>query len=170
MEGLERGADAYLTKPFDERELILRIQNLVEQRNNLRELYLQKSGLSTSNEHFPISNPSDKMEVENVFLEKIQTVLESQLDNPNFSMVDLGKAIGLSQTQLNRKLLALTGLPPVKLMRSMRLKKAKELLISTSLTISEVAYQVGFTDPGYFSKTFKSEMKISPKEYRQNMR
>lgn len=169
MEGLKSGADAYLTKPFDEKELLLRIHNLIEQRNQMRAYYILESGLGENSNPISKVSSASKSEGEHIFLDKIKQIIESQIENPKFSVSSLSKEIGLSHTQLHRKLVALTGQPPIKLMKSMRMKKAKELLISTSLTISEIAYQIGFTDPSYFSKSFKSETGTSPKDYRQNM-
>lgn len=169
IQGLKSGADAYLIKPFDEQELLIRINNLLENRANLRTFYLQESGMSTvsSAAKSNLSNPDHKVESE--FLEKVKTLMENQIDNPDFNIVYLCKAIGLSNTQLHRKLVALTGQPPIKLMRAIKMNKAKELLITSSLSISEIAFNTGFTDPSYFSKTFKAETGHSPKRYRQKM-
>ena len=169
LKGLKSGADAYLIKPFDEQELLVRINNLLENRTNLRTFYLQNSGISDTTPTFK-SRPSNiNHKVESEFLNKVKTLMENQVDNPDFNIVFLCKAVGLSNTQLHRKLVALTGQPPIKLMRAIKMNKAKELLISSSLSISEIAFQTGFTDPSYFSKTFKSETGHSPKKYRQKM-
>jgi len=155
LEGLDSGADAYLTKPFDEQELLLRIRNLLDHQENLRTYYLQKSGLADEE---PKASPSKVNEQEDLFLKKVKSVLEDQINNPQFSISLLAQKIGLSNTQLHRKVVALTGQPPVKLLKNMRINEAKKLLLTTTLSISEVAYQVGFSDPSYFSKTFHSAL------------
>ena len=106
---------------------------------------------------------------EDAFLKKVKDIMQNHLSDPQFSITQLAQKIALSNTQLHRKVVALTGQPPIKLMKTMRINKAKELLLTTTSTISEVAYQVGFSDPSYFSKTFKSAQGLSPKDYRQKM-
>ncbi|MEM6806473.1 MAG: ATP-binding protein, partial [Bacteroidota bacterium] len=163
LEGLDKGADAYLTKPFDEEEIIIRIQTLVNQRKELRKIYLQQVGLTESQlSNLPLPQPLENG-TDNKFLQKVKLIITGQLGNSAFSIKDLAKEIGLSHTQLHRKLVALTGQPPVKLMNGLRLKKAKELLLISDLSISEIAYETGHTDPIYFSKTFKSKYGLSPK-------
>ena len=161
--------NAYLTIPFKKQELLSCIEHLIHQKNTLKTFCLPKENSLESKASMLSSISTHTQKTENDFLEKVKKLMESQISNSDFSIAFLSKSVGLSHTQLNRKLVALTGQPPVKLMRSIRLNKAKELLTSTSLTISEIAYQTGFSDPSYFSKTFKSETGLSPKKYRQKM-
>lgn len=161
IEGLKTGADDYLVKPFDGDELIARIQNLIEQRQKLRELYSKKI----------ISIKPDKVEVqsqESVFLEKIRTAIDENLDNEMFGVVGLANAVNMSRSQLHRKLKALTGDAPNELIRNFRLERARELLQKNAGNITEVAFMTGFSSPAYFSKCFNDRYGFSPTEIKKN--
>ena len=169
-EGLLSGADAYLTKPFDDQELDIRLEKLVESRRRLQAYYLQKTGMDNTTEAESDSDLPETLVVnkhDRQFLEKVQDIIKQHLEDPQFNISFLSKETGLSHTQLHRKMVALVGLPPVKFVRRVRLNEACRLLLESSRNITEVAYAVGFSDPAYFSKTFKSEIGSSPKEYRQ---
>jgi len=167
LDGLESGADAYLTKPFDEQELLLRIRNLLEHQKSMRAHYLKNTDPKDSK----FDNSSQEtVSLEDVFMVKVKEIIQKELNNPDFNISALAQMIGISNTQLHRKVVALTGIPPIKLMKAMRLSEAKKLLLTTSITISEVAYKVGYNDPSYFSKTFKTDSGFSPKVYRQKMK
>ena len=101
---------------------------------------------------------------EDAFLKKFHTFIDSNMTDSDLSVETIGAELGLSRVQLYRKVKALTGLSPVELLRKARLQKAKELIKGTDKTISEVAYEVGFTAPSYFTKCFKEEFGISPSD------
>ncbi len=154
LAGLERGADAYLAKPFDKKELKLRLQKLVELRQKLQARYAQ----------FVLPAPSEEKEVhiEDAFLTKINSIIEANLAEAEFGVNELCREAGLSQSQLFRKLKALTGKSSVAYLRSLRLHRAKDLLEKGELNVSEVAYRVGFNDPLYFSRVFSQEFGYPP--------
>ncbi len=162
IEGLKTGADDYLVKPFDGDELIARIQNLIEQRQKLRELYSKKI----------ISITPDKVEVpsqEKVFLEKIRTAIDENLDNEMFGVVDLANVVNMSRSQLHRKLKALTGEAPNELIRNFRLERALDLLQKAAGNVTEVAFMTGFSSPAYFSKCFNDRYGFSPTEVKNKI-
>lgn len=154
LEGLRRGADAYLAKPFDRKELMIRLEKLLELRRQLRLRYSQ--GV------LPAPTPDIDLRIEDAFLGKVREAVIAQLDNTRFGVSELCLTLGISQPQLYRKIKALTGKSIAAHIRSIRLLRGYELLQSTDLNISEVAYAVGFTDPNYFSKSFVKEFGFLP--------
>jgi DNA-binding response OmpR family regulator len=157
LHGLDTGADSWLVKPFDSWELVVQVRNLIEQRRRLRERFsapivLKPSELGVT--------PMDE-----AFLEKVLAVVQANLAEPDFDVVRLGREVGLSRSQLHRKLRALTNQSPTLLIRSIRLQRAAELLQQKSGSIAEVAYGVGFSSQAYFAKCFREELGCSPKEY-----
>ncbi len=157
LAGLQTGADDYLPKPFDAAELTVRGANLIDQRRRLQEHYRQ--ALS------PFA--AAKVEAESMdalFLHRVREVVESCMDDEGFSVVELGAQIGMSRSQLHRKLSALTGYSPNEVIRNMRLERAKLLLEKKAATASEAAFMCGFSSPGYFSKCFKDYFGIMPSE------
>lgn len=164
--GLKRGADAYLSKPFHKEELLVVLEKLVELRKKLQEKYGKASPIP---DPFPIHR--DKLslipDLEDAFLIKIGQIMEEHLEEAEFSVAELCHAVGFSQPQLYRKIKALTGQSIVAWMRSFRLHKALILLQTTSLNVSEIAYQVGFSDPAYFSRAFSEEFGEPPGNFRK---
>ncbi|MDO8366983.1 MAG: ATP-binding protein [Saprospiraceae bacterium] len=156
--GLRMGADAYLMKPFNKEELFVRLEKLLELRRVLQNKYARWEAVSMT------EVPST---LEDSFLRKLRFVVEEHLDDPNFDVPQLCQAAHLSNMQVNRKLKALTDKTPSRFIRSVRLHKAKELLQSTELNISEIAYEVGFSDPNYFSRSFSEEFGVPPMSFRK---
>lgn len=165
IEGYQHGADAYITKPFDHRMLLVRVENLLKNREKLKTAW--KQGVSTVLESTTSSSSSsqDKAELsqrDTAFLSRLKTIIEKHLTDGDFGVEQVGSEIGLSRVQLYRKVKAITGLSPVEMLRKMRLEKARELLLTTDKTISEAAYEAGFSAPSYFTKCFKEEFGILP--------
>jgi signal transduction histidine kinase/ligand-binding sensor domain-containing protein/DNA-binding response OmpR family regulator len=156
-EGLETGADAYVTKPFNFEILELRIKNLIEQRNKLRQLYQKNFDLQPT--EIAITSLDDK------FLKKIKQITEDNMDDPNFSVEKLSSEFGISRAHLYNKLVALTGKTPIEFIRILRIRRSAQLLEKSQLTVMEIAYKVGFNDPRYFTKHFKSEYNMTPSQY-----
>ena len=157
VEGLETGADDYLTKPFEARELFSRINNLIEGRRKLkarysREVLLQPKAIA-------ITSADER------FLLRAMAVIERYLGEPDFSVEQMGKEVGMSRMQLYRKLQALTGQAPNDFIKTMRLQRAAQLLAKGSGTVSEVSYQVGFSSHSYFSKCFVEQYGKTPSDY-----
>jgi len=146
LEGLTEGADAYLTKPFEAEELLIRIDRLLENRRKLQAYYLQWNPFSAS-EQLPAVKESS-------FLLKVKDIVENKLGDESFGVLQLCHALHLSRMQVHRKLKAVCDKSTAQLIREMRLQKAHQLLKTTDSTIAEVAYTVGFADPNYFSKVF----------------
>ncbi len=157
--GLETGADAYLTKPFNSRELLVRVKNLIAQRRKLRQQFSNEVHLKPRD--IAITSADEQ------FLQKAIDIVEANIGNENFSIEDFAAEIGLSRSQLHRKIQALTDQSPSVFIRSLRLKRAVDLIEQKAATINEIAYQTGFSSPAYFRKCFREQFGVSPKEYQR---
>ena len=158
-EGYEHGADSYITKPFHSKVLLARINNLLKQRRLLKTLF--KDITQADEQTIDQSSMDDR---DKQFMKQLHQIIQSNLSRSEFGVEDIGREIGLSRVQLYRKVKAMTGSSVVDLMRKARLYKAKRLLESRSMSISEVAYEVGFSAPSYFTKCFKDEYGMLPGE------
>lgn len=157
--GLETGADAYLSKPFNTKELKVQVRNLIDNRSKLRERYRKE--MLTS----PVV--TEATSVEEQFLIRLKEALAVDLANDKFSVEDLAEAMAMSRTQLHRKLKALTGQAASEFIRNYRLEYAYQLLEQKAGSVGEVAFQVGFSSSSYFSKAFSAKYGLSPKEVRK---
>jgi len=157
--GLRRGADDYLAKPFEPVELQVRLENLVKLRRRLQQRYAAMP-------FQPEVSDDPALVLEDVFLLKIRDVVEARLSEADFDMPQLEQALGMSRSQVFRKVKALTGASPSVLVRHIRLNRAKEMLRDHSRTIAEIAYDVGFSTPAYFSTTFLEAFGKTPSEWR----
>ena len=158
VEGLTYGADAYLTKPFHQEELLVRVEKLIEQRRKLQERYRGTGSLR------PLLNVSPES-LDDTFLQKVVRHIETYLADEEYGMPQLCKAMHMSRSNLFRKLKALTGQSATDLIRNMRLEKAKELLEHTEMSVSEVCFAVGFTNASYFSRVFREMYGKAPSEW-----
>lgn len=155
-EGYEHGADSYITKPFHSKVLLARIENLLRQRQLLKNLYQGTKEAEKEISEAHLEN-RDKQ-----FLKQLQAIIQKNLSYSEFGVEDMGQQIGLSRVQLYRKVKAMTGSSVVDLLRKARLAKARRLLETRSMSVSEVAYEVGFSAPSYFTKCFKEEYGMLP--------
>lgn len=159
IQGLEYGADDYITKPFSSSYLKARISSLLKQRDALRRHFTRKSGdISPS---IPQITHFDE-----TFINQIVQAVEEGLQNPDFKIEDLADSMNLSRTVFYRKIRSLLGVSPIDFVRDMRIKRAVQLLDSEAYTISEVAYMSGFSSPQYFNRVFKNIMNCTPTEYK----
>ncbi|MCC6459621.1 MAG: helix-turn-helix domain-containing protein [Saprospiraceae bacterium] len=155
IEGLSKGADDYLVKPFDKTELLLRLRNFHQQQ------------LRWQNKPAAPEAPDPMPPAERSFLNKVDAAIEAQLDQLEFKAEHLARALALSRVQLHRKLTALTGASTGLYIRRYRLQRARQLLETTDLPVSEVAWKVGFENLSWFSQAYREEFGISPRETRQ---
>jgi ligand-binding sensor domain-containing protein/signal transduction histidine kinase/CheY-like chemotaxis protein/AraC-like DNA-binding protein len=157
IEGLETGADDYLTKPFSIHIIEARVWNLLESRQQLRDRYKKEITLQPSK--LAITSPDE------IFLEKVMNFIENNMAEPSLNVEELGKEVFMSRVTLYRKIKALTNQTTIEFIRSVRLKKAAQYLETKSYSVTEAGYKVGFTDIDYFRKCFKEQFGKTPKEY-----
>ena len=160
IEGLQTGADMYMTKPFSVDLLLANIASLLANRQKLRQLFKAEKEADKPVVEDKVPSPDRH------FLDTFLKAMDKHMGNTNLKIEDLGDEMGLSRVQLYRKVKALTGQTPVELLRKARLEKAKKLLLKTERSVAEIAYEVGFTSPSYFNKCFKDEFGMSPGESR----
>jgi signal transduction histidine kinase/ligand-binding sensor domain-containing protein/DNA-binding response OmpR family regulator len=156
IEGLQTGADDYLTKPFDLNELQIRVENLINIRKKLQEKFSKGEFLSKK----PIAK--NLKSIDEKFLRKVIEIIEKHLSEEEFSIEEFSNEVGMSRHNLHKKLKALVGKSPSLYVRSVRLHRAKELIEEGEKNISEIAYNVGFSSPAYFSRCFKEEFGYPP--------
>jgi signal transduction histidine kinase/ligand-binding sensor domain-containing protein/DNA-binding response OmpR family regulator len=157
--GLETGADDYITKPFNRRELLIRVRNIIRSRRLLRDKFGKDAVLKPA--ELAVSTR------DRVFMEKLLSIVEKNMDNEQFGVEILASAVAMSTTQLLRKLKALADISPNHFIRNVRMERAKLLLDQDAGNISEIAFMVGYSDPGYFSKTYRSYFGKLPSKVRK---
>jgi DNA-binding response OmpR family regulator/two-component sensor histidine kinase len=157
IEGYETGADEYIMKPFEPDELRARVRNLIEQRKRIHE-HFKKHGL------FEIEE-KNITPVDRIFLQKVFDNINQRISDSSLSVESLVENLALSRSVLQRKILSLMGETPGELIRRIRLKKAANLIDHNFGNISEIALEVGFNNPAYFSEAFKKQFGLSPSEY-----
>jgi YesN/AraC family two-component response regulator len=170
VEALKRGADDFITKPFSSTYLRARIENILQQRRKLQELFLSSLG------NFPKSQAGKSVDIspaepviesyDDRLMKELMEVMEENIDNSNLTVDELVSKIGIGRSVFFKKLKSLTGLAPVEFIREVRVKRAAQLIESGEYTISQVTYMVGCNDPRYFSRIFKQRFGITPSEYR----
>ena len=159
-EGYNTGADAYITKPFDAELLNLQVQNLLNSRKNLIDKF--RKNILLEPKELKLESPDE------IFLKKVMTIVEKNLSDPSFMASTLIDKVHISQSVLYRKLKVLTGQSISEFIRNIRLKRASQLLIDTDLSVTNVAYEVGFSDLKYFRRCFKKIFESAPSQYRKD--
>jgi YesN/AraC family two-component response regulator len=157
IEGYETGADDYIMKPFDAKELQARIKNLINQRKQLQK-HFQKEGI------FNLDNKKI-ISVDKKFLEKAYKIINEHISDTSFGVELFASELAISRAALHKKLVALIGEPPSELIKRIRLSKAGILLKNKTGNISEIALEVGFNNPAYFSECFKKQFGETPTQY-----
>lgn len=165
LEGLQYGANAYLPKPFEKKELLLTLENLFSLRDKLKTHLQAVAGISEPENITTVQ--SKKPKPEDKFVIEVRNIIQEHLSDFNFTVEQLAGKMYLSHSQFGRKLDALIGISPNQLIRSIRLQKAKELLQDPALNITAIAYECGFNDPSYFSRVFKKEFGKTPGAWRK---
>jgi len=161
IEGLKAGAVAYISKPFDFNELDLHIRNLLEIRRKLRKTLFLENALDLDNIKI---HDRDKE-----FIEKATQIIKENIENESFTIEDLASQLGMCNTLVYLKYKKLLNISAKKYLQVLRFKKAIDYMLSTDYNISEIAYEVGFSDPNYFSRAFKKFYKITPTEYKKQL-
>lgn len=155
IQGYDGGADSYISKPFNSQLLISRIRNLIANRQQLRQFF-------GDNHTIEKESVSD---LDKDFVSRFRALIEEKMKESELNVEDLGRDMGMSRVQLYRKLKSLTNYSPNELLRQMRLKKAASLLATSELSVSEIAYEVGFSSPSYFTKCYKEQFGESPTDF-----
>ena len=183
IEGLQTGADMYMTKPFSADLLLANIASLLANRQKLRQLFKAQnssselptilalaSGKSRAQHSTLNTQHSTSISPDRRFLDTFLKAMDKHMSNTNLKIEVIGDEIGLSRVQLYRKVKALTGMTPIEILRETRLKRAMQLLKTTDKTVSEIANEVGFATPGYFSSCFKKQYDKYPTDVREEMK
>jgi AraC-like DNA-binding protein len=156
LAGLETGADAYLIKPFNSQELLIRIGNLIDVRRRMRAKFSER--LTVKPAEVTVTSQ------DRLLMERLLAVMETHIGDVRFSVTDLGREVNMSISQINRKLKAIINQTASQFIRSVRMQRALDLLRQDAGSIGEISYQVGFEDPGYFTKVFKNYFGCLPSE------
>jgi signal transduction histidine kinase/DNA-binding response OmpR family regulator len=163
LEGIDSGADDYIIKPFNFQILESRIRNLISQRTHLQSTSIKRSGVIQVTE-LNITSLDEQ------FLQKIVEVVEKNVSNTEFNVEDLCRELGVSRSRFFKRVHMLTGKSPMEFIRNIRMQHAAQLLEKSQLSVSEIAYQVGFNNPRYFAKYFKEIYQVLPSEYARSKR
>ena len=164
IEGLETGADDFITKPFDQQELLVRIENIITQRENLKKKFSRIVNTIGVGKNIEIED-NDINSLDQKFMNKLFFYLSQNISDPELNVETLSRISNISSRQLHRKILALTGETPNRIIRKVRLNRAAELLRNKTGNVAEIAYEVGFNNLSWFSKCFKEEFNVLPSEY-----
>ena len=159
LEGLKKGADAYLAKPFDMEELHVQIDNLVGNMRRLRGVFTGASSQRDKIENVEVKGNDDAL------MERVMKSINTNLSDPDYNVESLAKDVGLSRAQLHRKMKEMTGLATGKFVRDIRMQQAARLIREGRVNISQVAYSVGFNDQAHFSTVFKTYYGMTPSDY-----
>ena len=160
ISGLQHGADAYLPKPFERKELLVRLDMLIKLRQRLQARYQQAEA--------PTSNADVAIQKEDAFIQKLRAIILDRIDDSELTVTILCELAGMSRSQLHNKVKALTGDSSSRFLRRVRLGEAQKLLLDPSLQIAEVAWKVGFNDPAYFTRIYVDEFGKTPSEARKS--
>jgi YesN/AraC family two-component response regulator len=155
--GFESGADAYIPKPFNESLLKIRVRKLIENREKVKSYFQKNLTFGERKENVA--------EIDKTFIAKFRKIIEERLIDSDLNVDEIGKNLGLSRVQLYRKIKSLTNYAPNELVRIIRLKAAEQMIIKSEKSISEIAYDTGFSTPSYFTKCFKEYFNESPTDY-----
>jgi len=174
LEGLEYGADDYITKPFSATYLQARVKNILSQRQKLRELY-RNNLMANSHDSLRDENSEENSKEPNMspndhkFMEKLLELMEKNIDNGDLVVDDLVQELAVSRSVFFKKLKSLTGLAPIEFIKEIRIKRAIQLIEAGEFSMTQISYMVGINDPRYFSKCFKQKMGVTPTMYKDQI-
>ena len=166
VEGYKSGADGYMSKPFNSEVLRARVSSLINNRRRVKELKEGDRNMAA----VTVSSRDSLKDRENEFYTRFVNIVHEEMGSLELSVDLLAEKMGMGRSQFYRKIKALTGLSPVEILRDLRLKRARDLLISTDKTVSEIGYEVGFSTPAYFTKCFREVYSETPTAFREKMR
>lgn len=165
--GYDSGADGYLSKPFNSAVLKSRCRNLIDNRKRIKNLWSSNGGGDVKAKERNASVPVN--DVDSEFYSKVLDIMKKEMGNPYLNVDSLASMMGLGRSQFYRKIKALTNYSPVELLRNLRLKQAREMLTTTEKTIGEIAYEVGFSSPAYFTRCYREAFDETPTELRERI-
>lgn len=169
LEGLELGADDYITKPFSATYLKARVDNLLAQRHKLQELYrANKMAAPMENEEEAVEQP-EMSPHDRRFMDKLMELMEKNMDNGALVVDDLVQQLAVSRSLFFKKLKVITEFAPIEFIKEMRVKRAAQLIETGEYNMTQISYMVGINDPRYFSKCFKQKFGITPTEYKERI-
>ncbi|MDE6860038.1 MAG: substrate-binding domain-containing protein [Duncaniella sp.] len=168
-QGYESGADGYVAKPFNTAVLKSRCKNLIDNRKRIKDLWTATGGVTVNLPTLQSPQKPVATDVENEFYARFLDILSADMGNPELNVDLLASRMGLGRSQFYRKIKALTNYTPVELVRNLRLKRSRDLLITTQKSISEIAYEVGFSTPAYFTRCYKEAYGETPSELRERI-
>jgi len=171
IQGYECGADAYLSKPFNTHVLVARCRSLIDNRRRIQAFPMLKKSAAQSDTPSTIQEPTGRMlsDIDSDFYNRFVAIVEKEMSNQDLTVDNIAQHMGLGRTQFYRKIKALTNYSPVELLRNMRLAKARTLLTTTDKSVSEIAYEVGFSTPAYFGKCYKDRYNETPTDIRDQL-
>ena len=163
LEGLERGADAFLAKPFDMDELHLTIDNLIQTRRALKGKYTGAQQQTDKVEHIEVKGNDEQL------MERIMKAINKNLSDSDFNVEMLTQEVGISRAQLHRKMKEMTGISTSDFIRNIRLEQAARLLKEQKINVTQVAYSVGFSNLAHFSALFQKHFGVAPSKYAESL-
>lgn len=173
-QGYRSGADGYLAKPFNAEVLLSRVASLIENRKRIKNLWLghESDPAKVPTARIPASVPENVPaagDIDNEFYRRFLDIFTAEMSNSDINVDSLASRLGLGRSQFYRKIKSLTNYSPVELIRHLRLKQARTLLTGTERTVSEIAYEVGFSNPAYFTKCYREAFGETPTELRDRL-
>ena len=168
-QGYESGADGYVAKPFSTTVLKSRCRNLIDNRKRIKDLWTSNDVRPMNPTSTPAAQKQVNPDVENEFYARFLDIVTAEMGNPDLNVDQLASKMGLGRSQFYRKIKALTNYSPVELLKNLRLKRSRDLLTTTQKSISEIAYEVGFSTPAYFTRCYKESYGETPSELRERV-
>jgi YesN/AraC family two-component response regulator len=166
LQGLKEGIDDYITKPFSATYLRQRIENIIAQRRMLQQAWLGATTAEGEHREYKLDTPQI-VDADQEMMEKLMKYLESRISDQYLKVEEMADAVNLGRTVFYGKIKSIVGMAPVDFLKHIRIQRAEELISRSRMSISEIAYSVGFTDPKYFTKCFKKETGLTPTDYRE---